>query len=442
MKKTARNILICAALSVCALSMAAFAACGGSSSSTSLRTQLDAVDPTTVSFDFDKGTFSFTAVENATYYRVYFYNVEEPNEDLDNYDYFVYTTDDGSDSSDETEASAKTGTLVAYADETDGAEEQEEQTQEGDAQEGGNTEYPDAGGDAGGDFTPPDAGGAPDMGGGDFGGGSSVTYNFEKDADGNYVLQDYDTILSQSATYSKRYNAYYYDEETDTKTYYEAGDTVTFTLPNDSISGGRYIIGIKSGGTLALYTLSDWCVVDTNLKLQYVTPEINSGEWSWSWKVSSDTTYYQADGSTAATDYPDGNGMMFELVNADTMYAADPSMELTFYITDSNGNKVDFSYYDLNMTRADSNSLSYWTIANSGTSVQEGMMTLGYSVYSHSGPTMFYAAYGYAYVLGLTVDSSYTFHIQAIAPSTSTTAVSSAEATFDFTYTVQTEGTT
>ncbi len=452
MKKTTRKILICAAVSACALSLAAFAACGGSSS-TSLRTQLDSVDESTVSFDFDAGTFSFTAVENATYYRVYFYNVEEPSEDLDNYDYFVYTTDEDSDDTASASAATTVRSEIALArtgeednnddesgsgTETDGTDNDTDDTT-GDDNSGDGSEE---GGEQGGDdvFVP-----GPDMGGdapafGDA--GSSVTYNFEKDADGNYVLQDTDTILSQSATYSKRYNAYYYDEETDTKTYYEAGDTVTFTLPNDSLSGGRYIIGIKSGGPLALYTLSDWCVIDTTLKLKYVTPEINSGDWSWSWSVT-DATYKDTDGNELSEGTPsNGNGMMMELVNAESLYAANSAMELSFYITDSTGNKVSFTYYDLNMTRTDGNALSYWTIAHSGTSTQTGTWTIGYSVYSHDGPTMHYASYGYVYITGLTESTEYTIHVQAEAPTGSATAISSDEGTFTFTFTVQTEGTT
>ncbi len=405
MNKTKRNIMICAAVAACSLSLAAFAACGGDSGSTSLRTQLDTVDETSVSFNFPNGTFSFKAVENATYYRVYFYNVEEPNSDLDNYDYFKYTIPE--------------------------AEEEEEEAEEEEAD-------PDA---------PPAF---------DDGSSSGVEYDFETNDDGTYVISD--DILTQSPTFSKRYNAYYYDEATDEKTYYEAGDTMTFDLPNDSISGGRYIIGIRAGGPLALYTLSEFCVVDTTLALKYVTPEVNSGDWSWSWSVGSGASFkdpskyteqeasFPMSGTTKVYEdsetKPAGNGMMFEIVNADTMYAANPSMEMDYYITDANGDTVNFTYYDLNMVRNDSNSLDYWLVAGYETNASAGSVTLGYSVYSHSGPTMFYAAYGYFYIEGLTVGTEYTLHISAEAPEDSTTAYSSEEGTFTFTYEIQTQGTT
>lgn len=181
----------------------------GGEDSDSLRSQLEV--PYNLTYDFEAGTFSFTAVENAAYYRVYFYNVTEPSEDLGNTGYFQSET-----------------------------KEVEQENPDGTTSTVTETEY--------------------------------LT-----DENGDYLLQPLETILSLTPTYSKRFNAQYTDENGDRQTY-EAGDTVTFELPNSNIGGGEYIVGIRAGGPIALYTMSDYLVDEepTTLILHNVDPEIST----------------------------------------------------------------------------------------------------------------------------------------------------------------------
>ena len=332
MKKLNKIIKITLAAAVAATLTAGIAACGGGEDSDSLRSQLEV--PYNLTYDFEAGTFSFTAVENAAYYRVYFYNVTEPSEDLGNTGYFQSET-----------------------------KEVEQENPDGTTSTVTETEY--------------------------------LT-----DENGDYLLQPLETILSLTPTYSKRFNAQYTDENGDRQTY-EAGDTVTFELPNSNIGGGEYIVGIRAGGPIALYTMSDYLVDEepTTLILHNVDPEIST-----STAMDGFSTTFSQYGTTETTGGMGGtsnsidtsnvvlenDGMMFEIDNADTYCSANPDTQLIYYITETEdgteSDAVTFSYENIKMTRNDSNTFCGWIEAEQGTDVTEGTASVNNYIYSHSGP--------------------------------------------------------
>lgn len=367
---------IAALVGTCAVGLASC----NTKTSTSLRTKLDAI--TGITYNFEAGTFSFTAVDHATYYRVYFYDITSPDNSPD---YFQ---------------SEKKTVVETYPDGQTGTSEQ--------------TVY--------------------------------LT-----DADGNYLRKTDEEILAMTPTYSKRYNAIYTDNDGN-KHNYAVGDTVTFDLPNSNIGGGKYLVGVRSGGTIALYTMSDFFVNEQQLVLHYVDPEIETNQdnftcnfnqygtklstnmFGQSATLDTDTIVLNGDtveGGEENTVY----GMMMEISNASTYYNAGPETTLNYYITDSNGDKVTFGYNNIRMNRNDSNSFCGWTnVASSGTAnVQAGTASTNRYIYGHSGPTMEYQITGWIWVYGLTVGQSYTLNIQAEGDN-GKTAYSSDLAKVAFTY--------
>lgn len=356
----------------------------GGEDSDSLRSQLEV--PYNLTYDFEAGTFSFTAVENAAYYRVYFYNVTEPSEDLGNTGYFQSET-----------------------------KEVEQENPDGTTSTVTETEY--------------------------------LT-----DENGDYLLQPLETILSLTPTYSKRFNAQYTDENGDRQTY-EAGDTVTFELPNSNIGGGEYIVGIRAGGPIALYTMSDYLVDEepTTLILHNVDPEISTGT-----AMDGFSTTFSQYGTTETTGGMGGtsnsidtsnvvlenDGMMFEIDNADTYCSANPDTQLIYYITETEdgteSDAVTFSYENIKMTRNDSNTFCGWIEAEQGTDVTEGTASVNNYIYSHSGPTMEYQTTGWFWISGLTEGQTYYLHIY-VPGDDGATSYDSEYVTVDFVYSVFTD---
>lgn len=332
----------------CAVTMAA---CGKDDAPKSLRSQL--TTPTNFSTNYQEGTLSFKAVENATYYRVYFYYIGEPDEDLGNTDYFASHTET---------------VIETYPD--------------------GNTSEKE-----------------------------QIVY--DKDENGNYVLKDKDTILSLTPTYSKRYNATYTDANGD-KHSYNAGETVSIVLPNESIRGGKYYVGVRAGGPIALYTLSEYLVETCEVVLHNVTPEISTdystGFYQYGSKETTNTTpmgtslSYTVDKDVTVLD---GTGQLFEIANANSLYSANPNMELTYTVTDESGTEVSFTYTSLKMQRNDANKFCGWSNVEKVENVTTGKANISYYVYSHSGPTMFYTATSFFYVSGLEEGKTYTLHVTA-----------------------------
>lgn len=360
----------------CVAAMAAtLTACGKKKESTSLRTQLET--PTNLEFNWEDGTMSFTAVENATYYRVYFFNITEPNDALGNTDYFKYTTEE---------------VIETYPD--------------------GQT-------------------------------GTSTQIVYEQNDDGSYVTIDRDELFSETPTFSKRYAATYLDANED-KQSYQAGDTVTLTLPNDSIGGGTYYIAVKAGGPIALYTMSDYLTTDEPVvaKMHNVDPEI-SLDYSNTFNQYGTTTKTQQMGNMTmesssvdtTNEVLDGNGMMFEISNAETLYNSDANIQLSYRITDSTGAEVPFSYTNVRMKRNDSNTFCGWELVDSGSDATEGTASVSHYIYSHSGPTMEYQTSGFFYINGLTVGETYTLYITAPGDG-GATSYDSGETSFEFTYIV------
>lgn len=355
-KDIAKIGILAALVGTCAIGLASC----NSKTSTSLRTKLDPISD--IAYDFEAGTFSFTAVNHASYYRVYFYDITSPDNSPD---YFV----------------SETKTVIeTYPD--------------------GNT-------------------------------GTSVQTVYVTDENGNYVRKSDEEILALTPTYSKRYNAIYTDESGNKQSYTE-GQTVTLDLPNSNIGGGQYLIGVRSGGSIALYTMSDFYVEEEKLILHYVDPEIETNqenftcnfnqygatfsEGRFGTSASLDTSKVVLDGDTVESG-EEGKvyGMMMEITNASTYYNAGPETTLNYYITDSTGAKVNFGYNNIRMNRNDGNSFCGWTDVESsdGANVQTGTASTNRYVYSHSGPTMMYQISGWVWVYGLTLGETYTLNIQA-----------------------------
>lgn len=329
--------------------------CTSQKAESSLRSKLET--PTGLEFEWDDGTFSFTGVANATYYRVYFYNVGEPDDTIGNTDYFKSHTEE------------KTET---YPD--------------------GNTST------------------------------STVTV-YDTDDNGNYVLKDQEEILAMSPTFSKRYSASYTDANGD-KVSYKAGEKVTFTLPNDSVGGGTYYIGVKAGGPISLYSMSDFLLAEgkVNAIMHYIDPEMSlsySNTFDGYEGVETTSTNPFGGSSTSTTkgtnQVLDGTGMMFEISNADSFYSANPNASFTYTITDSTGAEVSFKYANIKMNRNDSNTFCGWTVVEQPeTAGTSGTASVSHYIFGHSGPTMEYQTSGFFYINGLTEGENYTLHIKAV----------------------------
>lgn len=383
MKKLNKIFAFTITAALAATLTAGLAACGGGGDSGSLRSQLEV--PTNLTYNFEAGTFSFTAVENATYYRVYFYNVTEPSEDLGNTDYFQSITEEVTET---------------YPD--------------------GNT-------------------------------GTTTVTTYLTDENGDYLLQPLDTILSLTPTYSKRFNAQYTDENGDRQTY-EAGETVTFELPNSNIGGGEYYVGIRAGGPIALYTMSDYLVAEepTTLILHNVDPDVSTSttmsgfSTTFSQYGTKETQGMFGTSNTIDTDNVvlEDEGMMFEINNADTYYNASPNTELRYYITtEEDGTEADavtFSYENIKMTRNDGNTFCGWKEVEQGDNVKQGTASVNNYIYSHSGPTMEYQTTGWFWISGLTEGQTYYLHIY-VPGDDGKSSYDSSYVTVEFVYTVFTD---
>jgi len=359
------------------VSIAMLSSCGSSEVKTSLRTKLEA--PTDLTFNLEAGTFSFKTVANATYYRVYFCDLTAPTDE--------YATDTPNDY-------YKTHMEVR---EVPGAFPGAEAT-------------------------------------------SQEVYVYDTDESGNKVLKTDEEILSYSPAYSKRYSATYIDANDERKNY-EAGETATFELPNDSIGGGSYLIGIKSGGPIALYSNSDFLAQHATLILHNVDPDITTGDYSFTFnQYGTKTTTQQMGPSTMESHTVDtenevlsGNGMVFEILNADSYYSANPDTSLTYSIVDSTGAEVSFDYTDVRMYRNDSNAFCGWDKIKSETGVKQGSAGVSNFIYAHQGPTMKYASAGYFYIEGLTEGTQYTLKIKANGDG-GTSSYDSNEVDYQFTF--------
>lgn len=258
--------------------------------------------------------------------------------------------------------------------------------------------------------------------------------DYATDEDGNYILIDDEEIINSTATYSKRYNAYYYDDDGE-KTYYEAGETMTIELPNDSIPGGNYLFTIRSCGQVVLYTMSDPTVVKANLILKIPTPVVTT-DYSVGYTPygctegetnSFGSTSYSTDTDTIILD---GTGMLLEIENADSLYSALSSMtleycilqgtyddtsfdEYTFSSLKENSNAVSFDWENLFYYCSDSSSFYGWGINASGESETVGEANLYNYIYAHQGPTMYYTTTSFLYISGLTEGTAYTMFIYA-----------------------------
>lgn len=373
MKKS--KIVKMMALAVCSVAVAASASACTDKGNTSLRTQLET--PTELAFNWEEGTMSFKAVENATYYRVYFYNVTEPSDTIGNTDYFKSHTETQTET---------------YPD--------------------GNTSE------------------------------KEVTV-YDTDENGNYVTYAREEILTMSPTYSKRYAATYMDENDD-KHAYNAGETVTFDLPNDSVGGGNYYIAVKAGGPIALYTLSEYVCTPQPVSaiMHNVDPEIsldysNTFNQYGTKTSTSSGPFGSMESNTVDTENEvlDGTGMMFEISNAETFYNANANIQLTYHIKDSSGNDVPFSFVNVKMKRNDSNTFCGWEVKDQGSSVTSGTASVSHYIYSHSGPTMEYQTSGFFYITGLTEGETYTLYITAPGDN-GETSYDSGESSFEFEFAV------
>lgn len=368
-----KNKFVLAAL----LSVAMLSACGGSSETTSLRTKLDA--PTDLTFDLEAGTFSFKAVANATYYRVYFHDLTAPTDE--------YATDSPNEY------------YVTHLEtrEVPGAFPGAEATEQ-------------------------------------------EVYVYDTDESGNKILKSDEEILSCTPAYSKRYSATYLDAD-ENKQYYEAGETTTFELPNDSIGGGTYLIGVKSGGPIALYSNSDFLAQHATLVLHNVDPEITSNDFSFDFNQYGTTTTTTNMGGMSMESHSvdttnevlNGEGMMFEISNADSYYSANPDTTLSYTIADASGASVSFDYTDVRMYRNDSNTFCGWDLIKTEDGVTTGSAGVSNFVYAHQGPTMKYASGGYFYVEGLTEGTEYTLKIKANGDG-GTSSYDSSEVEYNFTF--------
>lgn len=98
-------LLLSTVMAVCCVF--ALTACGDEGSVSEGKPQLAAPTEMNISCASDGATVSFKAVENATYYRVYYYYLSEPGSDYNNEDYFeketVISTNPGPDQGQEVE---------------------------------------------------------------------------------------------------------------------------------------------------------------------------------------------------------------------------------------------------------------------------------------------------------------------------------------------------
>lgn len=334
---------------------AILAGCSSSGgTSKSLRTQLEA--PSDLTFNWEAGTFSFKAVEHATYYRAYFYNIGSPDDDIGNTEYFKSHTEEETETYPDGQSSTKTVTV------------------------------------------------------------------YDTDDNGNYILKDQEEILAMSPTFSKRFAANYIDANGDRQNY-QAGETVTFTLPNESVGGGTYYIGVKSGGPISLYSTSEMLLANGKVKaiMHCIDPEmtIDYSNTFNQYGTKESTTQMGPMTMTSNTqdkdnEVLDGTGMMLEIANADSFYNANPNSSFSYSIKDAEGKAVTFTYTNIKMKRNDSNTFCGWEKVEKKENVTTGTASVSHYIYSHSGPTMEYQTSGFFYINGLTTGSKYTLTIKAL----------------------------